>query len=112
MQTAVQVNRVLALLAFAFLALAVAFGTGVFDHRAGLPPIPPVDTNFISTATARVSAADLARSGGDTSDFECYTCHEKDKPPKLKFDAEGNVVVPTEHKNIVMAHGRHNRNNN
>jgi hypothetical protein len=105
-------NRVLALLTLCFLALAAAFSLEVGGKPARLVAIPLVDTNFISTATARMSAADLQASGGDTSGLECYTCHEKDKPPKLKLDAEGNVIVPKEHEDIVMGHGRHHRNNN
>ena len=71
-----------------------------------------MDTNFISTATARMSAADLIRSGGDTSGLDCYACHERNKPLKLKFNADGDVIVPKEHEDIVMGHGSHKRNNN
>src|SRR5215472_16675792 len=95
-----------------FLGLAAAFNMDLWGEPAKSPAIPLVDTNFISTATARVSAADLAKSGGDTSDFECYTCHERNKPLKLKLNEEGDVIVPKEHQDIVMAHGRHHRNNN
>jgi hypothetical protein len=95
-----------------FLVLAAAFCYQP-AYRPDLgPTIPLVDTNFISTATARMSAADLFKSGADTSDFECYVCHDKNKPPKLTLDAEGEVIVPKEHSDIVMGHGRHHRNNN
>ena len=103
---------VLIVVSLSFLGLAGAFYMDLWGEPAKTPAIPLVDTNFISTATARVSAADLAKSGGDTSDFECYTCHERNKPLKLKLNAEGDVIVPKEHQNIVMAHGRHHRNNN
>jgi len=103
---------VLSGLSLSFLGLAVGFYFNLWGHLAPQSPIPLVDTNFISNATARMSLADLTRTGGDTSDFDCYTCHEKNKPIKLKFNAEGDVVVPTEHSDIVMAHGRHHRNNN
>lgn len=96
----------------AFLGLAAFFLAGPRARAVKLPPIALVDTNFISTATARMSAVDLTRAGADMSDFDCYVCHERGKPPKLKLDAAGNVLVPEEHKDIVMAHGRHNRNNN
>ncbi|MGH7968369.1 MAG: hypothetical protein ACREIC_06530 [Limisphaerales bacterium] len=102
----------LTLVTIAFLGLAMSFYFDLWGRPVTSEAIPLVDTNFISTATVRVSAADLIRSGGDTSDLECYTCHEKGKPPTLKFDAAGNVVVPKEHEDIVMGHGRHNRNNN
>ena len=105
-------TRVLALVVLAFLVLGAAFYLDLWGHPAVGPAIPLVDTNFISTATARQSVADLMSSGGDTSGLDCYACHEKSKPLKLKFDADGNVVVPKEHEDIVMAHGRHHRNNN
>ncbi len=103
---------VLSLLSLSFLGLGAGFYLDLWGHQAKSPPIPLVDTNFISTATARMSAADLVKSGGDTSDFDCYTCHERNKPLKLKLNDDGDVVVPKEHENIVMAHGRHHRNNN
>ena len=103
---------VLAALSCGFGALAVAFYFDLWGHTAPAAPIPLVDTNFISTATARVSAADLIKSGGDTSGLDCYACHEKNKPPKLKLNADGDVIVPKEHEDIVMGHGRHHRNNN
>jgi predicted CXXCH cytochrome family protein len=100
------------LLMGAFLVLGMAFYFDLWGHPVMGRPIPLVDTNFISTATARMSAADLIRSGGDISSLDCYTCHEKNKPLKLKLDEQGNVIVPKEHDDIVMSHGRHNRNNN
>jgi formate-dependent nitrite reductase cytochrome c552 subunit len=112
MNAAANTSTVLTALSLSFLGLGVAFYLDLWGHPAQSPTIALVDTNFISTATARVSAADLARSGGDMSGFDCYVCHEKNKPFKLKLDAEGDVVVPKEHEDIVMAHGRHHRNNN
>jgi len=105
-------GAVLTALSLSFLGLSAAFYFDLWGHPTPSPSIPLVDTNFISTATARQSAADLVRSGGDTSGLDCYVCHERNKPLKLKLDAEGNVVVPKEHEDIVMAHGRHHRNNN
>ena len=95
-----------------FTFVAVGF---YFDFLGGGAPstrIPLVDTNFLSTATARRAYADLARAGEDLSDFDCYACHEKGKPPTLRFDTNGIITVPKEHANIVMGHGSHNRNNN
>src|SRR5215831_17257641 len=103
---------VLISLSVAFFGLSAAFYFDVWGHPAKTTAIPLVDTNFISTATARMSASDLIRTGGDVSGLECYACHEKSKPPKLKFNAEGDVVLPKEHDDIVMGHGRHHRNNN
>jgi hypothetical protein len=77
-----------------------------------LEKIPLVDTNFLSTATARVPAEYLFRTGADISDFDCYACHEKSKAPPIRYDNAGKIIVPTEHKDIVMGHGSHDRNNN
>jgi hypothetical protein len=95
-----------------FLGLAAAFLADPWRHSGQLPAIPLVPTNFISTATVRMSAAELIASGGDASGLDCYACHEKSKPLKLAFDAESNVILPKEHDDLVMAHGRHKRNNN
>lgn len=73
---------------------------------------PLVDTNFLDTATVRLSYADLVRADEDLSDFDCYACHEKDNPPPLRFDENHKLIIPKEHANIVMEHGRHDRNNN
>ncbi len=95
-----------------FLALAAAFLMNLWGRPVALPPIPLVDTNFLSTATTRQSYADLIKAGADLSDFDCYACHEKGKPPRLRFDTNLNLIVPKEHSDIVMHHGTHERNNN
>jgi len=95
-----------------FAGLAVVFLLDLSGQPARSARIPLVDTNFLSTATARSSYADLVRAGEDLSDFDCYGCHEKGKPPPLRFDTNQNLIIPKEHSNIVMGHGRHNRNNN
>src|SRR5256885_10239100 len=45
------------------------------------------------------------------SDFDCYACHERNKPPPLRFDDNHNLIIPKEHSDLVMGHGSHNRNN-
>ncbi len=104
-------SAVLAALTLAFAALTVAFGLNLWGHTPPLPPLPLVESWVTNTATVRTNYADLIRMKADLSDFDCYGCHEKKKPPVLKFDADHNIVVPEEHKDIVMGHGRHNRNN-
>jgi hypothetical protein len=104
-------SAVLRTVMFLFACLAIVFWLDHSGWTAG-PGIPLVDTNFLSTATVRRSYADLARAKEDLSDFDCYTCHEKGKPPTLRFDTNQNIVLPKEHSNIVMGHGSHNRNNN
>jgi hypothetical protein len=98
-------------LVMAFGALTFLFLLNLWGHPSASPTIPLVDLSFIDTATVRKSYADLIRDKEDLSDFDCYTCHEKGKPPPLRFDANHILVVPKEHSDIVMGHGRHNRNN-
>jgi formate-dependent nitrite reductase cytochrome c552 subunit len=112
MSSGSKTSKVLAGLAALFLAVASAFVLDLWGHTAQSPLIPLVATNFISTATVRVSAGELIASGGDASGLDCYACHEKNKPLKLTFDAESNVILAKEHDDIVMGHGRHKRNNN
>jgi mono/diheme cytochrome c family protein len=96
----------------AFAALALAFLSDWGQTRPARPALALVDTNFLDTATTRRSYADLVRAGADLSDFDCYVCHEKNKPPPLRLDTNQNIIVATEHSDIVMGHGRHGRNNN
>ena len=103
---------VLFALAVVFCALAMVFGLRVWGKPRVRPPNALVDPQFISTATIRTSYVQLIRMKADLSDFDCYACHEKNKPPILRFDTNQNLVVPQEHSDVVMAHGRHGRNNN
>jgi hypothetical protein len=105
-------NRVLTVLAVAFAVLAFAFLGNLWGRAEVREPIPPVDPKFIDPAPSRVSVSEYIRAGGDPSDFDCYLCHERKKPLTLKFNAEGDVILPSEHSDIVMGHGRHKRNNN
>lgn len=91
--------------------LTVAFLSDLWGRAVPLPEIPLVQPWVTNTATVRTNYADLIRMKADLSDFDCYACHDKKKPPVLKFDTNHNIVVPEEHKDIVMGHGRHNRNN-
>ena len=95
----------------AFVALVAVFVWDPWGHPTPLYPIPLVDPAFLDPATVRRSYADLVRAKEDLSDFDCYACHEKSKPPTLVFDAKHNLVIPEVHSNIIMGHGSHNRNN-
>ena len=103
---------VLGSLAVVFLVLGLRFVAGSSARPAKPDRIPLVETQFLDTATFRTSYAELIRTKADISNFDCYVCHEKGKPPPLRFDAQHNLIIPEEHKDIVMAHGTHNRNNN
>ncbi len=112
MQNGRKTSLVLGGLAVTFTALAAAF-LGDLPGRPVPPPVVPlVDRAFLSTATVRISYADLVKTKEDLSDFECYTCHQKDKPPVLKYDENQKLVLPKAHRDIVMGHGTHGRNNN
>jgi hypothetical protein len=95
-----------------FLALVALFILRPSNRDVGRQSIPLVDTNFLNTNTVRQSYADLVRAKADLSDFDCYACHEKGKPPPLRFDTNQNLIIPKEHADIVMGHGSHGRNNN
>ncbi len=103
---------VLTTLSLAFTALAAAFFLDLWGHPRHLAQIPPVDPQFLQPSTIRTSYVQLIQVKADLSDFDCYACHEKNKPPPLRFDTNQNLIIPSEHSNIVMGHGRHNRNNN
>ena len=95
------------------LLLAAAFTMDLWGKTEPLPPIPPTDPVFTNTAPVRVSAALLIKSDADSSGLDCYACHdEKKPPPKLTLDANNHVTLPKEHDDLVMAHGRNNRNDN
>ena len=99
-------------MAAGFLSLAAAFLLNLWGHPPDTLSPQPLDPMFTNTAPVRVSAAELIRSGGDTSGLDCYACHERKKAVQLKFDTNGNVVLPKEHEDLVMRHGRHDLNNN
>ena len=83
MSVETKTNVVLMALPVAFVALAAAFSINLVGHQVSLKPIPLVDTNFLTPPPAAVLRGPGA-GGGDLSDFDCYACHEKDKPPTLR----------------------------
>ena len=105
-------GTVLLVLAVVFFALGLKFVSGFGTRLPATRTISLVDTQFLETATIRKSYAELVCTKADLSDFDCYSCHEKGKPPTLRFDAQHNLIVPKEHEDVVMGHGTHNRNNN
>jgi hypothetical protein len=93
-----------------FIALAGAFGFNLFGRLEGVRDLPLVDPQFTNTAAVRLSAAQQIAAGGDTSGLDCYACHERNKPPVIKRDDRGNIVLSKEHDDLVMLHSRNNRN--
>jgi uncharacterized CHY-type Zn-finger protein len=107
----VRTQWVLASITAAFVLLAVLFVADLWGRPPRLPKIPPVDAEFLNTAPWRQGYADLVKAKEDLSDFDCYACHEKSKPPVIQFDEQLRIILPKEHENIQLAHGSHNRNN-
>lgn len=99
-------------LAVAFLGLRAAFHRDLWGRLEPLPSILPVDSAFTNTAPVRVSAGEIIRTGGDASNFECNTCHEKNKIIQIRFDTNNNIILPKEHEDLEMRHGRNYRNIN
>src|SRR3954468_2518392 len=108
---AARTRRLLAGLAGGFLGLAALFVANLWGHPPPRQDIPPVDASFLETTPWRRTYADLKAAKEDLSDYDCYGCHEKNKPPPIRFDANQKIVIPKEHENIVMGHGSHDRNN-
>ena len=46
--------------------------------------IPLVDAKFLATTPWRQTYADLVKAKEDLSDYDCYGCHEKNKPPPIR----------------------------
>jgi hypothetical protein len=104
-------NLLLGGLTLAFFALAALFARSAWGDPPAVESIPLVDAKFLKNTPWRQTYADLVKAKEDLSDYECYTCHEKDKPPPIRFDAKHKIIIPKEHKNIDMGHGSHDRNN-
>ena len=97
--------------AAAFLGLAVLLLANLWGHPPAKSQIPLVDPAFLETTPWRRTYADLVKAKEDLSDYDCYGCHEENTPPPLRFDDKGKLLIPSEHANIVMGHGTHDRNN-
>ena len=112
--TATSSNRivyVLGAMVLVFFGLGALFLGNLWGHPPVRQQIALVDKSFLDTTPWRQTYADLVRAKEDLSDFDCYACHDKKKPPVLRMDANNLLIIPEEHKNIVMGHGAHNRNN-
>jgi formate-dependent nitrite reductase cytochrome c552 subunit len=94
-----------------FVSLAAAFYFNLWGRLVARAPIPPTPPDFTNTATVRMSAAELFRTEGDTSGMACYSCHDEKKPVVVHFDTNGTVLLPEAHRDLVLRHGRSNRNN-
>src|SRR4051812_9727925 len=110
-QRIARTNLLLAALSLAFLGLAAAILTQLWGRPVSVKPIPSVDRTFPETTPWRHPYADLKQAKEDLSDYDCYACHEKNKPPLIRFDAQQKIIIPKEHSDIAMGHGSHDRNN-
>src|SRR5262245_36506937 len=94
-------NLLLGGLSLAFLGLAAAIVTQLWGRPDPVKSIPPVDAKFLETTPWRQTYADLKKAKEDLSDYDCYACHEKNKPPPIRFDAQLKIIIPKEHADIV-----------
>lgn len=106
-----RINLVLGTLALLFLGFGALVFADVWGRAPRRQAIPLVDAKFLETTPWRRTFADLIAAKEDLSDYDCYACHEKAKPPPIRFDANQKIIIPKEHANIVMGHGSHDRNN-
>ncbi|MDO8543984.1 MAG: hypothetical protein Q7S40_26380 [Opitutaceae bacterium] len=107
----IQTNWILAAVSATFLVMAGLFVANLWGRTAATPKVPLVDVQFLDPAPWRQTYTDLAKAKEDLSDFDCYGCHEKKKPPVIEYDEKHNIVLPKEHSNLKLGHGSHNRNN-
>lgn len=103
-------NLLLGGLTIGFVALAALFAKDPWGHVEPRQKIPLVDKQFLETTPWRRTYTDLVKAKEDLSDYDCYGCHEKGKPPPIRYDAKNKIIIPKEHSNIVMGHGSHDRN--
>ena len=106
-----RINVLLAGLIAEFLGLALLLVANLWGRQVPSRKIPLVDLEFLASTPFRQSYANLVAAKEDLSDYDCYACHEKNKPPPIVFDANHRIVIPKEHKYISMGHGSHDRNN-
>lgn len=106
-----RIDYLLAALALGFAGVAVLLGADLWGPIPERRKIPLVAPKFLEKTPWRRSYADLVAAKEDMSDFDCYACHEKAKPPPIRFDANHRIIIPKEHANITMGHGSHDRNN-
>jgi hypothetical protein len=72
--------------------------------RPAAKPARPTDTTLrLDAGPVRISAAQLVKSGGDTSVLDCYACHDEKKKPQVPRDATGRVVLPKDHADLVFS---------
>jgi predicted CXXCH cytochrome family protein len=93
---------VLATLTGLFAVMAAGF---VFAAWRNPPParVPHIRAEAPSPGPIRISAAELRRSGGDTSGLDCYACHDEKKPPEVTYGPNGRIVLPKEHADLIFA---------
>lgn len=96
--------------ALLFFGLAALFAKNLWGRVEPQREIALVDKKFLETTPWRKTYADLVKAKEDLSDYDCYGCHEKGKPPPIRFDEKNKIIIPKEHSNIVMGHGSHDRN--
>lgn len=75
----------------------------LFPHEYKEPIVPPSHLAGIPSGTIRISAAQLVKSGADTSGLDCYSCHDPKHPPVIKLDKDGQIILPKEHIDLIYS---------
>jgi hypothetical protein len=99
-------SAVLAILTLVFAAMAAAFWRlPAVSPAPKLAPLVSPDqlAGIKPPGTVRISAAQLVRSGGDASGLNCYACHHRESPPEVKFEANGRIILPKEHLDLIIS---------
>src|SRR5471032_1762304 len=90
---AARLNLLFGGLTVAFLVLAVLFTKNLWGYVPPKQNIPLVDKKFLETTPWRQTYTDLVKAKEDLSDYDCYGCHEKNKPPPIRYDENQKIII-------------------
>ena len=86
-----------------FLALGLAFLLTSRGPQAAPPAFPARVAAKADPGPVRLSAAQLIKTGGDTSLLDCYACHDEKKKPQVPRDDAGRVQLPKDHADLIFS---------
>src|SRR3954471_9939291 len=87
-------NSLLVGLTLGFAGMAALFVANVWGHPAPRAVISPVDKTFLETTPWRQPYPALVGAKENLSDYDCYGCHEKNKLPPIRYDANQKIIIP------------------
>jgi hypothetical protein len=91
---------------FACIAVFLALGLTFMATSRGQPAARALVLGIakqINSSPVRLSAAQLIKSGGDTSVLDCYACHDEKKKPQVPRDDAGQVRLPQDHADLIFS---------